>query len=82
MPMQKTVSMTVFPFQLFTLLLSGCSRSLGGASANAHDGAPSVAVLFLGAGEQTAGEEEAHRFSYGKLPSHAKGRSECPSRHA
>ena len=67
-PMQKTVSMTIFPFLLLALFLSGCSRSSGVASAEAHGGGPSVAVLFLGTGEQTAGEEGAHCWSLEKLP--------------
>ena len=66
--MQKIVSMTIFPFLLLALFLSGCSQSSDIASAEAHEDGPSVAVLFLGTGEQTAGAEGAHYWNLEKLP--------------
>lgn len=65
--MSHTISPSLLFFLLFTLLSSSCSRQ-GAASMNAHGVGPSVAVLFLGTREQTAGEEGTHYWNLEKLP--------------
>ena len=72
--MPHAISLFFFSFLLLAVLLSGCSRSLDSASANAHGVGPSVAVLFLGTREQTAGEEGTHYWNLEKLPVCGEGR--------